>query len=467
MIKQSVFAAAALFAASGVQAQTWSRFINSSPVVTTTLAPQGLTADRAGGVFVQTLDTGAVSGTDFSHIYALDDAGGNAYPWSQIGRPGWTDTAFAARGFNAFDGYRAAWFEVGATGQLQDMIWGFAPLQPNGIELRLDRVDGGRVLGAASDGTGGLLVVRNRSNGFNRPVLRRYAVQSGQWTLHWEQPLGSCYAGTSAIDQQDIDFDLDSDFTASAVHLLGYCNAGVAGVWTYYVQSFDLTGTLLGEQRFRPGVAGANFVARHRLGDGAWAYEYAAPAGGPRSLQVADVRFGVYPLGWSADTGPVRVDAVNGGVLMGARETAVPSLYRVAFVHRSAGGPFDVDGRRQYAWQSQFAAAETRWSADSLDRRVVAYRDTPIGTPGNVIVQAYDDAVSPAWFRSIDRVTANSSIQLQPEPGSDEILIAVDRQHEDGRYGVQVERFPVFSRYWCPPGQICIDPPIYHPPSES
>lgn len=466
MPKLAWLALTSLLAAGGAQAQTWSRFIHSSPVQATALAPQGLAADGHGGVFVQTLDTGATSGTNFSHIYALDGATGNdAYPWSLIGRPGWTDTAFVAKGFNAHAGHRAAWFEVGLPNELQDMIWGFEPSHSSGTELRLDRLDGGRVLAAATDGNGGLLVVRDRSNGWNRPVLRRYARSGAQWSLQWEQMLGSCYPGTIAIAQQDVDIDLDADPNASAVHFLGYCNGGIAGISTHYVQSFDLAGALLAEQRFRLDVPGT-LAARHRLGDGAWAYEFAEANGGPRQLQVIDVRSGLYPLNWNPQTGPLRSDAVTGGVLLGARDSVDPTRYEVALAHRVNGGPFVIDAARHYLWQPPFADASTRWSADAFDRRMVAFR-TPVTSRlhGPVQLQSYGDGTAIEWSRTISRVTHASPILLQQEPVSGEILVAVDRLREDGQYGVQVERFPLRDRYWCPPGHGCIDPPVDPPPA--
>lgn len=458
MFKLNCLAIALLAVTGSVQAQTWSRFINSSPVRATTLAPQGLAADGLGGVFVQSLDAGELSGTDTSHVYALDAIGNDAYPWSVVVRPGGTDTAFAARGFSARNGYRAAWFETGPAGQLQDRIWGFAPTQPAGSELLLDRLDGGRVLAASTDGNGGLLVVRDRSNGVPRPVLRRYAAVGSQWLPQWEQALGGCYPGTIAIQQQDVDFAIAATPAASAVHLLGYCRSGVAGISNNYVQSFDLGGIPRGEYRFIPQMQG-DFVARHRLGDGAWAYEYAVANGGPRSVQVADVRFGLYPLNWNAATGALRTDAVGDGVLMGARLTSDTTRYEVARVHRINGAQFAATAPRQYLWLSQFAAASTRWSADVADYRIVAFHLAVPGLPDEVALQAYGDGTAVEWFRSINRTSVNGAIELQPEPASGEVLIAVDRRHEDGRYGIQVERFWIRDPHWCPPGQYCIDPP--------
>lgn len=451
-----------LLAAGGAQAQTWSRFINSSPVQTTTLAPQGLAADGHGGVFVQTLDATETSGTSFSHIYALDGAtGDNAYPWSLIGRPGWTDTSFVAKGFNAHAGHRAAWFEVGLPNQLQDMIWSFEPSQALGTELRLDRLDGGRVLAAATDGTGGLLVVRDRSNGWNRPVLRRYARSGSQWSLQWEQMLGSCYPGTIAITQEDVDVDLDADPNASAVHLVGYCNGGIAGISTHYAQSFDLNGVLRHEQRFRPAPQGisAAFVARHRLGDGAWAYEYKLSGGGPRLVQVGDARFGLYPLNWNADSGALHVDAVSDGVLIGARVEAASPYYDLTLAQRAGGDRFEVQHLIRYAWQPEFEAASTRWSADASGNRVVAYRASFAGQPDVVVVQSYGGEKSVIWSRTIDNVGAAESLQLRYEPASDEILLATDRRDENGLDGVLVERFGLGSTTaYCPPHLICLDP---------
>lgn len=462
MFKLSYLAIALVAVTGSVQAQTWSRFISSGPFRTTTLASQGLAADGLGGVFVQSLETGELSGTDTSHIYALDGDGNDVYPWSVVVRPGGTDTAFTSRGLSASNGYRAAWFETGAAGQLQDRIWGFAPEQPAGSELQLDRLDGGRVLAASTDGDGGLLVVRDRSNGWSRPVLRRYAAVGSQWSLQWEQMLGSCYPGTVSMQQQDVDFDLDADPATSAVHLLGYCNGGIAGISTYYVQSFDLGGVLRAEQRFRPQMPGS-LVARHRLGDGAWAYEFAEPNGGPRSLQVADVRFGLYPLNWNPATGVLRTDAVGDGVLMGARLTSDPTQYEVARVHRVNDAQFAVTAPRQYLWLSQFAAASTRWSADKYDRRVVAFRLETAGLPAEVALQAYGEGTAVEWYRSIDGATANGAIEMRFEPDSGEILIAVDRQDEDGSYGIQVERFWIRKPFWCPPRRYCIKPPIAPP----
>lgn len=450
------FAVAAIVAAGNCQAQTWQQFIDNGAIYTTRVAPgHGLSVDGAGGIFVQTMDTHPVSGTDFSHLYALAADGSPAYPWSLVARPGGgPDAAFVSRAFRSNAGHRVAWYEVGANDPY-DLIVLFSPHNPlPAQQLTLSRPGGIKVLGAASDGQGGLLLLRS-GNSSTLPTLLRISYAFGSAQLLWEQTVADCNPGTVTVDPQDVDFAFDTQNpSASAIHVLGRCNSGIAGVGNSFVQSFNLDGSLLQQRRFLPQQPNLPLLARHRIGDGAWLYEYGMETGGDgRLLQVADAAHGLYPLPWPDIQGDVAVDSLGRTALVRAASASSPAHYRVAGLQRSPGGLFEASNTQLYKGLSANAAYGMRWSADSEGYRVVAYRSAAPGVAGTLTVAGFAGESEPQWQRSIDAIDSEALPQLRLEPATNEFVLAVDRT-QNGSHGIWLEQFPATAS--CLPPFNCL-----------
>ncbi|TDR47440.1 hypothetical protein DFR29_10299 [Tahibacter aquaticus] len=448
MVKQCLFTTLAWAMAATAQAQSWSSFINASPVFRSTLAPEhGLALDDAGAVFVQGMDWREVSGTEFSHLYALNDQGGHAYMWGLVGRSGWTDSSFVSRGFHAFRGERVAWYETGPAAQPFDLIWAFPQGSHYGTELRLQRLGGDEVIDVAGDGSGGVLVVRRRGEfGPSGPLphytLARYAGGSN-WP-QWEQPIGHCAPGELELTRERIDFALDAhNPSASAVHLLGRCDTGFGNPDLHFVQRFDLDGTSSGYWDFNSGVSQADIVAWHRLGGGAWLLEQAVGvAGGERQLLVADAQHGVQPLPWWSGA-PLQVDAVERGALVSAPPWPGSPDQIVASVRRGDGlpsPPAQLTDLRFHPGLAQISAQDAQWSSDAFGNRVLVYRNLA-PADDSITIAAYGQDTALLSQRLIDRVPADARAQLRPAGASGDIVLAIDRQHEDGREGIQLLRF--------------------------
>lgn len=442
--------AAALAVADSCQAQPWQYFIGNGAVYTTRVAPDhGLSIDGSGGVFVETMDTHPESGTAFSHLYAFAPDGSMAWPWSAVALP-WaaSDPQFESLGFHSNAGYRVAWYGADETSLTADLIVLFDPHDPGQVgQFHLPRENDIRVLGAASDGQGGLLLLRS-GNSSTLPKLQRFAVSSGVLLPQWELPVADCDFGTLAVSVEDVDFALSP--TSSAIHLLGHCDTGIAGFGNSFVQSIDLDGALLSQRRFDPHVWGFMLLAQHKVGDGAWLYEYADMSGSPGLLQLADVQHGLYPLFWPDSTGQIGVDSLGRSALIRARSAASPALYLVADLARAPGGGlFEISNQQQYKGIADYAGYGMRWSADSQGRRVAVWRTTPVGTPGELLVGGF----GVNWLTSIGAVDAGALPQLRWEPVSDEFVLAVDRNQLFSR-GVWVEQFAADSRA-CPPPFAC------------
>lgn len=454
MYKHVAFAVAAVLAAAGsCQAQTWEQFIDNGAVYTTNLAPgHGLSLDGAGGIFVQTLDTHPVSGTDFSHLYAFAGDGSHAYPWSLVGRPwGASDPAFVSRAFHSNAGYRVAWYEVGALNPF-DYIVLFDPQSPAPVQqLTLPRQNGIAVLGVASDGQGGLLVLRSGNSG-TLPTLLRVSYLFGSGQVLWEQPVADCNPGTVAVQPDDIDFAFDAQNpAASAIHVLGHCTPGIAGLSNEFLQSFDLDGGLRQQRRFNLSVANFPLLARHKVGGGAWLYEYAPETGGDSHLlQIADAQHGLYPLFWPDIHGAVAVDQGQ-PALIRAASAASPAHYFVADLQRSPGGLFEIGDTRLYKGLSAYAANGMRWSSDGQGNRVAAYRSS---LAGSLNLAGYGQDTEPKWLRSLDAVGAAAQPQLGHEAASGEFVLAVDRS-QNGHAGVYVTQFAALDRGACLPPVAC------------
>lgn len=454
------FAVAAIAAAASCQAQTWEQFIDNGAIYTSRLAPDhGLSVDGSGGIFVQSMDTHPVSGTDFSHLYALAADGSHAYPWSLVMRPwGGPETAFVSRAFHSNAGYRIAWYEVGEQ-QPADHFVLFAPQNPAPVQqFTVPRQNGIQVLGAASDGQGGLLVLRS-GNSSTLPTLMRMSYQFGTGQLLWEVPVADCNAGTTTVDPQDVDFAFDAQNpSASAIHVLGRCNTGIAGLGNSFVQSFSLDGNLLQQRRFLPQQPNLPLLARQRIGDGAWLYEYGTETGGDgRLLQVADAAHGLYPLPWSDIQGKVAVDSLGRTALIRAESASSPAHYLVADLQRSPGGLFEVANAQLYKGLSAYAAYGMRWSADSEGYRTVAYRSTAPGVAGTLTVAGFAGESEPQWQRSIDAIGSDALPQLRLEAASNEFVLAIDRT-QNGSHGIWLEQFPATSSclppFNCLPGSL-------------
>lgn len=460
MYKHIAFAVAALAATGNCQAKSWQYFIDNGGNYTTRLAPgHGLSVDGAGGIFVKTMDTQFGPAPEFSHLYAFAPGGGMAWPWSALARP-WaaSDPQFESLGFHSNAGYRVAWYGAGEAGVTADLIVLFEPHNPSQVgQLQLPRQNDIRVLGAASDGQGGLLLLRS-GNASTLPMLQRLSLSSGMPQLQWELPVADCNFGTIAVSIEDVDFALDPK--SSTIHLLGHCNTGIVGFGNSFVQSIDLDGALLSQQRFDPHLWGFTLLARHKVGDGAWLYEYTDTNGGPGMLQLADVQHGLYPLFWPQGTGEIAVDSLGRSALIRARDVAAPAHYLVADLVRAPdSGLFGISNPQQYRGLSSYAGYGMRWSADSQGRRAAVWRIKPLGTPGELIVAGFAGGSEPHWLRSIGVIDADALPQLRLEPAADEFVLAVDRTRQFSR-GVWVEQFAADSADACQPPFDCLPVPF-------
>jgi hypothetical protein len=454
MLKHCLCAALALSAAATAQAQAWDRFLNASPAFTSTLAaPRGLAVDDygAGGIYVQSLDAREY-GPEFSHLYALNTQGGDAFPWGLVGRSGWTEATFVPRGLHAFRGYRVAWYENGLAQQPYDHILIYYPGNWYGNEqgLRLDRNPGDKVIDVAADGQGGALVVRRRGEGPAGPLpyytLARYT--AGASSPLWEQTIGPCAPGQLTLTREQIDFALDAqDPQASAVHVLGRCS-DAASPGQHFLQRLELNGQAGAAFVFEVGMPGAAALASHKLGGGNWLIELSdGPDGAGRLLQIVNAQHGVQPLyNWRSGA-PLRIHPVEKGVLVSAPAYPGSNDEIVGRVRRDqgwAGMPPQLINLQFYFGLGQLAGTGAQWSADLSDNRVLVYRNAAPDA-GAISIVAYGLGNMPQASRRVDRVPAGAVVRLQPLPWSADIVLAVDRQHEDGRYGILVTRFPVIS----------------------
>ena len=285
----------------------------------------------------------------------------------------------------------------------------------------------------------------------------RVSYQFGAGQVLWEQPVADCNPGTVAVEPHDVDFAFDAQNPAvSTIHVLGYCDAGIVGLSNDFLQSFDLDGGLLQQRRFNPDLANFPLLARHKVGGGAWLYEYAPETGGDgHLLQIADAQHGLYPLFWPEIQGDVAVDSQGQSALIRAASAAAPAHYFVADLQRSPGGLFEVDNTRLYKGLSAHAGNGMRWSSDGQGNRVAVYRSGPAGS---LSLAGYGQDTEPQWLRSLDAIGATAQPQLRYEAASGEFVLAVDRTR-NGSSGVYLTQFAALDSGPCAPPFACLADP--------
>lgn len=449
MISKCLFAVLAAGAAATVQAQSWERILSASPVMRSALAaPQGLTADEDGTVYVQSMNATDYGGTEFSHLYALNDQGNHAYMWGLVGRWGWLDSRFVAHGFHAFRGERAAWYETGPDTALYDVIWTFPQGSWYGSELRLPRQNGDAVVAVAADGNGGALVLRRRGEYAPLGPLPYYTLArhaAGSVAPDWEEVVGHyCAPGELQLDRNQIDFALDAqDPGASAVYVLGHCERDWGHPNLHFIERFDLAGNRSDNGEFDPGVAKTDLVAWHPLGGGAWLIEEALGMNAEeRLLRVADSNGAQPPLPWIS-AAPLQVDPIGRGVLVSAPAWPGSSDLVVARIGRDAWMPApQLTDMRFHPGLATQLTAQARWTADAYDNRVLVDRLAP-PLEDTLAVTAFGLGSAPLSQRLLPQ--ALSPPQLRALPGSGDVVLAFDTITADNLYAIQVLRFAASS----------------------
>jgi hypothetical protein len=436
-----IFAIAALIFAGSLQAQTWKQVLGAEPRVRPALVPEhGLALDGSGRIFLKTLNTRSRVGTDTSNGFSLNADGSFAWKTSQVNRIGDSGNIFVSRGFSAHAGYRVAWFEMGATNLVEDVLYLYEPNDFTGRELRIPRIGASKVLRAATDGNGGVLIVRV-PQGTTRPQMERLSPTEKSWFQHWSTALGTCNAGATTIQVEDADFQFDRQYPLAAqVHVQGRCSGGIASIPNHFIQSLDLeTGALVAGTIYDTRTLG-QVVSKSALGKGVWLHD-TVDESGVRTLYAVDAILGTYPLLWDSYSGPVRVDRLAEGALVSSTLPSAQTAYAAGKISRTAEGYFDISNIRTYPVLHSVSNRPLYWSEDNNGQRVVVYRDSPLAVETSVSILKFANNNLPEWSRSINGITATSVPQLRLDSWSDEFILSFDRRDNYG-VGVYVEKFP-------------------------
>jgi hypothetical protein len=439
---------AALVAAGSAHAQDWTRFIAAPGYGTVSLIAQdGLRDDTSGRIMV-----GVRNGTSFTtrnaqpyaELHLFDTAGTVLAKPAVYGATGAPPLTLTPRGTSAYQGYRVAWFEVGTSTGIDDVIVAYPRDSNEGFVHRFSRSGGDRVVRVSSDGEGGVIVVR-KPQSWSFPLVEKMTPASRSWRIDWSTRIGATGGAcpSSAVDVlvDDADIELDRQGPAwTRINVLARCDGGVVQPDSSFIQSIDsVSGAVYATHAFHEADVGDGVAVRHALGDGAWLYE-SKDGDGHTQLRVADVHTGIYTLSWASLSGPVRINRLAEGGLIGAHLPDHGNAYWLNRVRRDSNGYFSISDGRLYPSLGTLADRTLHWSEDAQQRRVVAWRGSNT-LPPRVHLRGFDASGNQTWQRTIGNAVRGAEPQLRYERLSGTMVMAIDMQPEGKNAGVHVEGF--------------------------